>query len=157
LTAPCLNIVSSCERAQSCGRIYLIQPSIETEHVIHSDNDFATVAYLRVKEATLEEKTETSTNGARVPALIEEDIEGIKMAVCGVGEHQVAQVSARIGATTLDLAAVSDEINSSQRTVGPWVATGNVQSIHTSERGARTVEEEVIECFRQLEGAWWVS
>ncbi|KAF9818346.1 hypothetical protein IEO21_02861 [Rhodonia placenta] len=49
----------------------------ETETVIHSDNDFATVAYLRIKNATLEDKHSRLPIQPTVPSLLSEAFEQI--------------------------------------------------------------------------------
>ena len=49
--------------------------------VIHSDNDFATVAYLRIKSGTLEGKTSAESIDPVIPNLLEEAFEEVRSAL----------------------------------------------------------------------------
>ncbi|KAH9853564.1 hypothetical protein C2E23DRAFT_884729 [Lenzites betulinus] len=115
----------------------------EVETVIHSDNDFATVAYLRVKKATLQPKIATETNGIAAPPLL---------------EAQFLQIQDSLSASTCSSAnlpaksirGIPSPQTSSQRKIGNCVSVVNVQRDLQSRRDDLPLEDEVRECFEKL-------
>ncbi|KAL5488031.1 hypothetical protein ACEPAI_6139 [Sanghuangporus weigelae] len=95
----------------------------EVETVIHSDNAFATVAYLRIKNASLEEKEIGPYVPVSTPPLLDP-------------EHRDLEMHLRDG----------NMVTSSKS--GRWVVVSNIQS---PEGSTRSIDEEVTACFRLLQ------
>jgi diphthine-ammonia ligase len=122
--------------------------SEEVESVIHSDSDFATVAYLRVKEGRLEAKEShpTSENLA-VPQLLEgehKDVEGV-LSRTALEVREWPQL-ARIETPLL-------EPKTSR--VGDWIAVSNIQ-IPSLQQQSISLEAEVGQCFEMVEGTYFL-
>ena len=117
----------------------------EVETVIHSQSDFAPVAYLRVKDATLVPKEEHSPSELPIPPILED---------------RFAEVMDAITRTSSIVTSLEDSQNSGvtvghpnlhlvrSRKIQDWVAVANVQKTSTE----LTLEEEVMECFQNLKG-----
>jgi diphthine-ammonia ligase len=118
----------------------------EVETVIHSDNGFATVAYLRIKEATLEEKPESGVD-LIVPPLLDADFSRVQTILRG---HQSPDTSIRAVSEPDIRKSAGPSCGPSHSRRGNWVAVGNVQYV-TSQ--AITFEEEVTQCFREIQGS----
>ena len=115
----------------------------DVEIVLHSDNGFATVAYLRVKGATFEEK-QGGGGDLVVPPLLEGDFARIQ--TLSRGPHPVdTSIHAFPGSTAGQFAGPSR----SRR--GGWVSVGNV--CYPTNPTA-PFEEEVTRCFRELQGSF---
>jgi diphthine-ammonia ligase len=117
--------------------------STETETVLHSDNDFATVAYLRVKAARLEAKI-LAFSSAIVPPLLEEDFEHI--------QDVTLRAQAEPDAVTLYAARAGDRgvsVTSSSIRNGPWLAIAGVQGPAASRD--QPIEDEVRKCFTEVQ------
>lgn len=117
--------------------------------MIHSDNDFATVAFLRVKSAELEPKIAAADRVASIPPLLEERFEAIKDAVADfqqkVASNSVASLQNESYSRHITLPA------SLSRRKDRWIVISNVQAdIHNG--GDLTIEEEVTQCFNILAG-----
>lgn len=117
------------------------------ETVIHSDNDFATVAYLRIKSATLEPKSSVGIN-PQIPPLLEDEYDSIRIAV---------EESQDMHGPVVDIPKYSPESSvlywpPSTKLLGPWVAITNVHRRLVG--GEISIEDEVRECFCQLQG-WY--
>jgi diphthine-ammonia ligase len=119
------------------------------ETVIHSDNDWATVAYLRVKSAALEPKKITAIGATLfalpIPRLLDENFSDIcnellRLPAIPPTQHPVA---AHIEQDYLGFPT-------SSRCVGDWVGVSNVQVI--SPLTDITIEDEVVMCFHNLSG-----
>lgn len=121
----------------------------DVETVIHSDNDFATVAYMRIKSAELEAKPESTTQ-AHVPSILDADYEVVYDAAV---EPQQQEISTSFLPTAVPevVAHVNENSGLKSRKRGNWIAISNIE---TSKKGHRdmTIEEEVTECFSTLEG-----
>ncbi|PPR07211.1 hypothetical protein CVT26_012644 [Gymnopilus dilepis] len=120
---------------------------IETEKVIHSDNDFATVAFLRLKSAELLPKSPTSRPAiALVPPLLEVEFSDVENAVQTYQNDIEESISDKsyIGHChpELPLATVKRR--------GSWVVISNVQAPASLSEGDISVEEEVSRCFQIL-------
>ncbi|KXN86413.1 Diphthine--ammonia ligase [Leucoagaricus sp. SymC.cos] len=114
--------------------------------VIHSDNAFATVAYLRIKNAKLVQK-ETLENGAmEVPSLLEEEFQSVK------DKLETERSISRTEILTPDLQIDGEpQIPCSTSRVGNWVSVCNVQRRLSGIDREISLEDEVIECFDVLE------
>lgn len=119
----------------------------ETETVIHSDNGFATVAYLRIKKAKLEDKLNKSPEPI-IPTLL--DAHFVEL------EEKLSQAGT-VGVISGTIDAVVSEMPSEPSIQAPthherhhWVAIGQVQC--RTLQNNLTIEEEVHECFQQLQG-----
>ena len=119
---------------------------MDVETVIHSDNGFAAVSYLRIKGAALEEKRE-SGGDLTIPPLLEPDFARIQTLLRGhhptdTWVHTVSEPATR-------QSPVESLTTPSTSRKGNWVAVGNV--CRATGQGI-TFEEEVIQCFRGLQG-----
>ena len=117
------------------------------ETVIHSDNDFATVAYLKVKRARLIEKSSSSLAAFTVasPPVLDDVDEVVHQAVLstkpGLPPLQVTLPTTNRHQIITNLPHV--------RKTGPWVVISNVESTSL----AASVEEEMRNCFATIQGA----
>lgn len=122
----------------------------ETEVVMHTDNEFAPVAYLRVKRASLHPKESSSTYGrVEVPALLEDRFGELKNVV----ENSVLGGYENISGCTYEPINRSHRIpdHPSTHTIGSWLAIGNIHP-NPSLDSETPLEEQVRDCFIQLQG-----
>ncbi|KAJ8086782.1 hypothetical protein PM082_005607 [Marasmius tenuissimus] len=112
----------------------------EVENVIHSDNDFATVAFLRVKDAYLESKSEATPVSISIPPLLEEENAAVRDSVLA---HHGEQTRSKLAVDPPS----EPEVRTLQRRIGQWIALSNIQAT-TSE--STTLEDEVLHCFELL-------
>ncbi|KAF7292378.1 Diphthami-syn-2 domain-containing protein [Mycena chlorophos] len=110
----------------------------EVETVIHSDNDFATVAFLRVKNAELQEKDDTSGADCAVPELLDEEWLAVRESVTHVPS---AVDPPRPGSALAMSGVVSKEVNG-------WISVCNI--VATQMEGI-SIEAEVQQCFGALQ------
>ena len=116
--------------------------------MIHSDNDFASVSYLRIKGATLEEKPERRDD-LIIPPLLGAGFARIQTMMRDHQQHSMdAPAHALSEPGTPAPAAPSRGPSRSRR--GDWVAVGNV---HCMIGQATTFEKEVTQCFCELQGS----
>lgn len=149
MTAHCSENASYCKSVhQVCHKNHgLIVFREDTETVIHSDNDFATVAYLRIKNAVLEDKDAVPINPA-VPSQLEERFEELHEDIANYLQSKQSEVKP----LSYDPEAAVLFFASTSRRVDDWVV---VSSIHRNlSRGmhAIPIEDEVTECFQTLKG-----
>jgi diphthine-ammonia ligase len=116
--------------------------------VIHSDNDFASVAYLRIKSATLEDKEESSVNPT-VPPVLEEPYEKIRETIQKY--IQTNQMSVKRQAYSPQDAVV--HFATSSRKLGGWTVISSVHRNLARQMPPASVEDEVTECFGILGGS----
>ncbi|KAK0191133.1 hypothetical protein F5146DRAFT_1103291 [Armillaria mellea] len=116
---------------------------LETEVVIHSDNDFATVAYLRVKNAILLPKDPTTLDVLVPPLLISPTYDNILQTITS---KELSSSSLSSSGAPIDSKAHHEFAILSTR-VGPWITVSNVQSRNQDNI---TIEEEITECFNLL-------
>ncbi|KAI9466868.1 hypothetical protein BJY52DRAFT_1110889 [Lactarius psammicola] len=123
---------------------------LETETVIHSDSDFATVAFLRIRRVSLDPKTEQSPEIA-VPALldypyrrVEEDVH-VRMSDDNDNRPGRTQTP-----SYPDWALGTQQLPATSRRMENWIAIGNVhrESRDTSDM---PLEDEIRECFHVLQ------
>jgi len=119
---------------------------MDVETVIHSDNGFAAVSYLRIKGAILEEKPE-SGNDLTVPPLLEADFARIQTLLRG---HPSTYNSIYAVSEPVTCQPTVRSCGSSSSRKGSWVAVGNVYCVTGQEI---TFEEEVARCFRDIQGS----
>lgn len=114
--------------------------------MIHSDNAFASVAYLRIKHAELEDK-EAQLIDPSVPPLLEEKYTDLQVSVT----HSL-QATTDGEKPEYDLDAAVYFFPSSVKSIGPWVAV----TIHPSllpDANTQSIEGVVDECFQRLQSA----
>ena len=113
--------------------------------MIHSDSDFATVAYLRVKETRLEGKELEEAPTLFVPPLLDEKyLSQLDVDFEDVPDVETLSPSSSPSNNTFPIRS---------RQVGNWVAVSNVQRTSGSDLSTSiSVEEEVKECFQLLSG-----
>ncbi|KAI0682865.1 hypothetical protein BC835DRAFT_1409526 [Cytidiella melzeri] len=116
----------------------------ETETVIHSDNDFATVAYLRIKRATLKEKQDIDVNPT-IPPLLDETFDKVRHKVQTAIELE--QKSSQSPHNYVPHDAIL-YFPSSVRRLGPWISLSATRQLGRANEP--TLEEEVHECFQSL-------
>lgn len=119
--------------------------SANTETVVHSDKDFASVAFLRIKQARLEPKTATTAGDIAVPPLLTDEYDVVCKAVSQSQQSDRTSKSSHAG----QIFPYPKIPLCSSRQKGAWVAISNV----CSRPGATsTLEEEVTLCFQLLIG-----
>ncbi|TFK75784.1 hypothetical protein BDN72DRAFT_929761 [Pluteus cervinus] len=115
----------------------------DVETVIHSDNDFASVAYLRVKAAELIAK-DSVADTLRVPPLFDDEFKNVEDAVnLSEAEHPNESGEVLVAQSTHFTQGVQCEKR------GAWVSIGNIQRAQNSREVS--IEEEVTECFSILQ------
>lgn len=115
--------------------------------MIHSDNDFATVAYLRVKQATLEDKQDRPASHATTPdSLSEESMEVQKAADVALGGqiHSAEDQDPTEGSTLID-------VQTQTTTIGRWTTVAGVE-YGIRKEGNPTLKDEVTGCFQIIRG-----
>ncbi|KAF8165224.1 hypothetical protein B0H34DRAFT_647649 [Crassisporium funariophilum] len=115
----------------------------EVETVIHSDNSFATVAFLRIKSAVLEVKP-PNTLSALSPPLLDERYETARDTVFR------SQKGANMVQTPPIPLFHHPVVTSRSHRKGNWVAVSGVQVTDLLHGVHMTIEEEVTECFNLL-------
>jgi diphthine-ammonia ligase len=117
----------------------------ETETVIHSDNDFATVAYVRVKAAHLEDKEPNQTI-IRPPEIITEEFSQCKFE----SEEQLQDSPCGPIPHGFDASGGPMLTGTSTRRNGPWVLVNNVY--RDPSNGYCSFKEEVYSCLASVRG-----
>ena len=118
----------------------------ETETIIHSDNDFATVAYLRIKSATLQEKDATPAE-LTIPSQIEERFDELR---CDVERSQQSN-QLEDAPAPYEPKDYTLYFPTTSRKFGQWLVVYNVHSLAQNEANV-PIEEEVLKCFQNLGG-----
>ncbi|KAG7096807.1 hypothetical protein E1B28_004215 [Marasmius oreades] len=116
----------------------------EVETVIHSDNDFATVAFLRIKDAYLLPKLGPVSSRLYIPPLLADEALRVKDMVTEaqtVNSGCSRQRFSERGASMDTLARVGVQ------KFGQWVAVSNVQ---VDPLEGVSLEDEVLNCFELL-------
>ncbi|THV08413.1 hypothetical protein K435DRAFT_832898 [Dendrothele bispora CBS 962.96] len=114
----------------------------DIETVIHSDNDFATVAFLRIKDASLEPKDGIANIEVQVPSLLDDDFQAVRDTVAQYesGHYQAPLTTDPVVGTQMDF-------ESSSTRKGKWIAIGNVRASVTEDM---PIEVEITRCFEIL-------
>ncbi|KAF9019236.1 adenine nucleotide alpha hydrolases-like protein [Hymenopellis radicata] len=111
----------------------------ETEVVIHSDNDFASVAYLRIKSATLVPKSESfDPTTIRVPPLLDGHS----------GESIPLDEESLIPTSLFQSSEGSSHPSESSIKRGNWVSVANIQTVLDTRD--LSISDEVSSCFELL-------
>lgn len=118
----------------------------DVETIIHSDNDFATVAYSRIKDACLADKDPSFDMPITAPPLLLPEFQG--MMILLKDSAPIAEDDTLWTFTPLDTTE-QRTISTSSCKLGNWVSVSNVQQ---AERDAYPVSEEVASCFKILQG-----
>jgi diphthine-ammonia ligase len=113
--------------------------------VIHSDNDFATVAYLRVRDAELVSKDLTPSPELPIPPLLDEQFSEISEKLASLVPSAHSQPVENFESKR----SHCDAFATRSRKVQDWVAVCNVQR-KVDPNLEITIEEEVTECFQSL-------
>lgn len=112
------------------------------ETVIHSDNDFATVAYLRIKKAHLESKTAYPTSPPlAIPPLLDEEFQSIY--------DSLPEAEKSSSSIPVSLDNPFPDFPTATNRNGKWVAVTNVQVQCSADE---SIEDEVTKCFHALQG-----
>ncbi|KAI0719642.1 hypothetical protein C8T65DRAFT_44647 [Cerioporus squamosus] len=115
------------------------------ETVVHSDNDFATVAYLRVKSASLQPKTSQAID-VKIPPLIAAPFTVVRYVVANhTSPHR------DITWNSPEPTKSSTSRRAESRKIGPWVAVTNVERELDEKPTDISIEDEVRECFDTLQ------
>ena len=119
--------------------------------MIHSNNDFAPVAFLRIKNAELKSKeTLSRTLDVPVPPLLEEDFQAVHDTIT------LSQKSASVDETLNQIGQtqVADPINNTVRIQknGSWISVANIERKFQNPVADVSIELEVTECFLALKG-----
>ncbi|KAM5540426.1 hypothetical protein V8D89_005884 [Ganoderma adspersum] len=117
----------------------------EVETVVHSDNDFATVAYLRIKSASLVAKENLAESQVAIPSTLSETFSSLRDLIMGLPLRQP------VDATMSTEHTVPIAVHVAQKRVGNWIAVTNVQREVAEQVREISVEDEVRECFEKLE------
>ena len=115
------------------------------ETVVHSNNDFATVAYLRINGASLEDKLLPPRKFLHVPPLLSDDFMDLRESLEGF--------HARLPLERLDSASSAHLVQTrtmSSRRSGPWFSFTDIEKI--TGYSDVSVENEVEQCFDNLRG-----
>lgn len=121
----------------------------ETEVVMHTDNEFAPVAYLRIKRTSLCPKESSMDGRVEVPPLLEDRFSELKNVVENsvVGGHE--SDSGGTYQPTNRPRCIPD--HPSTHAVGSWLAIGNIHPDPSLNSGI-PFEEHVLDCFIRLQG-----
>lgn len=117
--------------------------------MIHSDNSFATVAFLRIKDAVLESKLAKPLS-ALVPPLLADQYKAVRDAIPSSHDEPRTAELPSVGQQALIFNHLTMATSSLQR--NNWVAVSNVQAHSSPSESNMTLEEEVIKCFQILTG-----
>jgi len=124
--------------------------STEVENVIHSDNDFATVAFLRIKNAELKPKAPSKLLGVPIPPLLEENFLAVRDAIVQ------SQDNTTVGETMkqTEKTSVVEPVDRDVRTlkVDSWISVANIERKLGNPVVDISIEDEVTECFTILKG-----
>ncbi|KAJ7044475.1 hypothetical protein C8F04DRAFT_587609 [Mycena alexandri] len=114
----------------------------EVETVIHSDNAFATVAYLRIKNATLQPKSMVETPDFHIPDLLDEKFTPVRDRIASLHSGSSSSNPAR----PVPRSRIKTSGFKRSHKLGSWIAVSNVCS-NADEKSGESIEEEVKKCF----------
>ena len=116
---------------------------------MHSDNDFATVAYLRVKKASLIAKGHSANAQLTVPPILSQPFVALRDTISDSSGQQPPDgdfKAARMYSTHSTARTVTS------KRIGNWVAVTNVQRQVDEPPHEMSLQNEVQECFDKLKG-----
>lgn len=116
---------------------------------MHTDNEFAPVAYLRIKRASLHPKESSMDGRVEVPPLLEDRFGELKNVV----ETSVIEGHENGSSGTYQFTNKPHRIldHPSKRAIGSWLAIGNIHPVPFSDSRI-SFGEQVRDCFIQLQG-----
>jgi diphthine-ammonia ligase len=129
---------------------YYCRKKVET--VIHSDNSFASVAFLRIKDAVLESKTAKPLS-ASVPPLLADQYKAVRDAI--LSSHDESRMAELPLVDQQGLIFNHSTMATSSLQRSNWVTVSNVQAHGFPSVSNITFEEEVIKCFQILTGRFF--
>ena len=126
--------------------------------MIHSDNSFATVAFLRVKKAVLEPKQRVNSFYLPIPSLLDDEFSSIRQSIMEE-PRPIDSISSHPIGKAMILSSSQDPFHATIRSkrLGSWVCIANVQALAENSDADISLEDEVRECFRILEGGRLLS
>jgi hypothetical protein len=127
--------------------------STEVETVIHADNDFATVAFLRIKNAYLDPKDVQYFEDVQVPLLLDDGLLSVRDAVLRSQESTTSTVVLADPVPNFEFGMP----NSRSQRLDSWVAVANVHRELKESVSNVTIEDEVKECFQKLQGTCFLE
>ncbi|PIL37068.1 hypothetical protein GSI_00760 [Ganoderma sinense ZZ0214-1] len=116
----------------------------EVETVVHSDSDFATVAYLRIKSASLVAKEHLAESDVTIPSILSETFSHLHDVISGTSSPQAEDEN------TQKQHSVPIAVPIGSKRVGNWIAVTNLQREVDEQAFDISVEDEVRECFEKL-------
>ncbi|KAK7061844.1 Diphthine--ammonia ligase [Favolaschia claudopus] len=120
----------------------------EVETVVLSDSGFATVAYLRIKSAILQPKSDVADSSSiTVPEMLDDPFTSVKDNVQSSIEESATIDQAHAPLQSLPLSMFEKP---QSRKVGSWVAIASICSNAVGESPA-SLDEEVNQCFSILQ------
>ncbi|KAG8766524.1 hypothetical protein FRC12_006811 [Ceratobasidium sp. 428] len=111
----------------------------ETKAIVHSDHAFATVAYLEVKDASLEDKPEHAPLQPTIPPMLDEPGLQVQAALSHIEESKSTSAAAPASPHTSTKPSI--------RVVGSWLYIGDVEGNCSP---TDPVEDEVAACFKTI-------
>lgn len=118
------------------------------ETVIHSDHEFATVAFLRVKKAELEPKVEAEYQQARQPPLLDEPFLDAQKAI--LKSETIKTMVPVLHSSVVQPWSNHPRFPSINVLSFSWLAVSNI--CVDTDLTNMTFDDEVIQCFRHLQG-----
>lgn len=111
------------------------------------------MAYLRIKNAVLEQKTNVQFFDIPVPPPLEKEFISIRNTVSEHHTHAVdlSVPSVRVLASAEDVS--SFRLPASRKALDSWVSITNIQRDISDNSADISIEQEVRECFQQLQGS----
>ncbi|GLB33938.1 putative diphthamide synthase [Lyophyllum shimeji] len=124
----------------------------EVETVIHSDNDFATVAFLRIKNAILEAKPSSEISfDLRIPPLLDDHSMPLRDAVAASQAGSTSsQIPRIVGPDHTEVLSTKVADN---KKLDSWISVSNVERSVQTPIEEISIEDEVTECFHLLQAS----
>ncbi|KAG8766615.1 hypothetical protein FRC12_006750 [Ceratobasidium sp. 428] len=111
----------------------------ETKTIVHSDHAFAAVAYLEVKDASLEDKPAQDSSQPTIPPMLDESALQVQAALSHIEESQSTSAAAPASPHTSTKPSI--------RVIGPWLYIGDVEGNCSP---TDPIEDEVVACFKTI-------
>ncbi|KAG8746860.1 hypothetical protein FRC10_003382 [Ceratobasidium sp. 414] len=124
---------------QNICRVNNVNARKETKTIVHSDHAFATVAYLEVTDAALEDKPERTPSFPTIPPMLDEAALQIQIACSELHEREPTHEAASTNPSVPNKPNI--------RVVGSWVYISDVQGDCPP---TAPVEDEVVACFKVI-------
>jgi diphthine-ammonia ligase len=121
--------------------------SVETEVVIQDDKDFATVAYLRIKSATVQTKTLAPDRESYPPSpsLLDEVGQCVYSSIQSIGSSRLLQKE-----QVSDLQPINQTESQAYRNrKDDWISIGSLSS---GTDCSTAIEDQTLATFRRLKG-----